>query len=765
MKRIIFILTTLLFAFGNSVLGSNNAQGVAELSSTSPSGAGKVYVTCVANGAAQPSDPSDSEYTSPSADKTSDSGNSTKWDFYFYAKANDGYKFVGWSETDGQYDLGNSSPLKRTITSGSSKTGSTTTKIYYAHFIRRTIANLTFEATTNGTYTATDGTTTVTNSGSMTTEDIVTLKATPASGYKVYGWYTKSGDTKTYFAFDSNIAKKFEEDATVGVDFVETETPVFIIKGKTPTYTDLNSAITAAGTSGTIVLVASGTVPAGNYTIPAGVTLLIPYDAAYTEETTEPTRVSTYTKISVYKTLKLAPGANIMVNGAICVGGQQYNAGAVLSGSASSGSPGAVSGAYGCIDMSEGGNITLNNDAKLYAWGYITGQNKDQGNNTSGVGSIDAKSGSTVYEDFVIGSWRGGTATVSMRSNSQKVFPFNQYFLPNIEVPLTLEYGATEIVNTSVTMSGSVYPMNSITFIGSSDGFFTLSSGATLTKWYDATTDYMRVDLNGTCALNSIEVEVSGYTINSASFVLPITNNLDVRVAGGTLSLSKDLCVLPGARIEIGSGATAQVSANLYVYDLDEWDDGYFVCGSSYYYVSYELRPTSHYSRTGYTSTAKLADAKLTVDGLLNISGKLYCTSSGANICSTGGGQVKFTAAPTATATTYQATQSNTTIAYSSISCVAPWLQNADGTHVATAGVSAGTTYYYYDGRWNTSASPWAIGDVNHSTTVSLADVPTLIEVLLGHRSADSYGTANVNNDTELNKDDVDALVDVIMNK
>ena len=215
------------------------------------------------------------------------------------------------------------------------------------------------------------------------------------------------------------------------------------------------------------------------------------------------------------------------------------------------------------------------------------------------------------------------------------------------------------------------------------------------------------------------------------------------------------------------------------MYDLDDWD--YYALTN--YYYSYEMRPTAHYSRTGWTSKAKLDDAKLVVDGTLNISnsGKVFVTTHGSNICSTGGGKITFSAAPTASATTYQVLNDGSastnyksyysfvlksyTVYITAIPVQAPWLQNADGTHVATAGVSAGTTYYYYDGRWNTSASPWAIGDVNHSTTVSLADVPTLIEVLLGHRSADSYGTANVNNDTELNKDDVDALVDVILNK
>ena len=288
-----------------------------------------------------------------------------------------------------------------------------------------------------------------------------------------------------------------------------------------------------------------------------------------------------------------------------------------------------------------------------------------------------------------------------------------------------------------------------------------MNSGATLTKWYDATNDYMYVKTTGSCEVSSITVSVSSVSMNSADYVLPITSNLDIEVASGTLNMGYDLAILPGARLKVASGATTNLTANMYMYDLDEWDKWAY----GYYYAVYRYRPTAHYARTTTSAKTELADAKLDVCGTLNISGKLYSTTNGANICSSGGGQITFTTAPTATTTTYQATQSDTDVSYVSVPVQAAWLQNADGTHVATAGTTAGTTYYYYDGRWNTSASPWAIGDVNHSTTVSLADVPTLIEVLLGHRSADSYGTANVNNDTELNKDDVDALVDVIMNK
>ncbi len=749
MKKLLFVILVLLLVVSNNVLAAGDSYYVNLTAEATPTGAGTVYAGYNTSTAGTFGETSTSE--------SGEVSENTQCNFYVHAKANTGYNFLGWSESTTGTILSTDNPYQVSYTASGK-----ITKTIFARFAEKSTITITFESSTNGTYTATDGTNTVTNSGTMSTEESVTLTATPDSGYKVYGWYTKSGSTKEYFSFDAQTTKTFTSAATVGVDFIPTDTPVFLIKGSTETYTDLNDAIDAVGsTSSVIVLFKDGTLPAGDYTIPTKTTLLIPYDAAYTVETTEPTRVSSYSKISAYKTLKLAEGANITVNGAICVGGQMLNSGTLIG--TSSGSPGAVSGAYGCIDMSEGGHIQLNSGAKLYAWGYIVGQNKDQGNNTSGVGTIDALSGSTVYENFVMGNWRGGTATSNMAGNSRMVFPINQYFLPNVEVPLTIYAGATENVVTSVTMTLIGEVVVPVTFIASSGGFFKLNSGASLTKWYDATTDYLCVETSGNCEVSSITISVSSTSLNSDDYVLPLTHNLDITVKDGTLTLPYDIAILPGARIKVAEGATGLVSANLFVYDLDEW--GYYVYSNSYYYVSYELRPTSHYSRTGWGTTAKLADAQLTVDGTLNISGSMYSTASGANICSTGKGSITFTNAPTATTSTYQATMSGSTISYTAISCVAPWLMNADGTYVKTAGTSAGSSYYYYNGKWNTSATPYEAGDVNHSGDVTISDVPSLLKVLLGQDSADEYGTSNVNNDAEVNLDDLDALIGIIKAK
>ena len=86
-------------------------------------------------------------------------------------------------------------------------------------------------------------------------------------------------------------------------------------------YTDLNAAINAAvkGRKKTIVVATDGTL-SGNYTIPAGVTLLVPFDDANTPYTTEPGSVKATAAQYAFRTLTLTDDASITVNGAISVG-------------------------------------------------------------------------------------------------------------------------------------------------------------------------------------------------------------------------------------------------------------------------------------------------------------------------------------------------------------------------------------------------------------------------------------------------------------
>ncbi len=594
-----------------------------------------------------------------------------------------------------------------------------------------------FAASANSTYA---------NINSTASTDSVTISG---------GYYTDITNLSRYLVADRYIydlessTDEYAEGYRYYISTYQDGADVALNKNTSTKYTTLEAALEASTSGNTVVLINPYKLSTET-TVPSGVTLLIPYDSDYTTETTSPTTTETFDRnISAYKTLFMLSGSSITVEngGAICVGGVEYGTSGPDGGT--SGAPGCVSGNYGCIDMSAGGTITLESGANLYAWGYIVGQSMSEGDNTN-AGSIVAKSGSIVYENFYIGDWHGGGNTYALYSDrsNHKVFPFTQYTTPNIEVPLTIEYGATENVHLYIPTSSMDVEQN-CAFFGSSSSFFTMSEGCSVTKRYDPTTDRLHLDINGDMTVNGISIKMGNsslfsITISSSEFVLPITNNLYVKANSGTLTVPKDMEILPHAVVEIGEGATAEIESNVYVYDLDEWDKYAY----GYYYRTYNYRPTSHLSRTAtdWAKTDALEDGKLIVDGTMNVSGNLYTTSSGADICSNNAGTINFTAAPTAlsniyqvlgngaTETDYVASASFLTNSYTQyltqIPVNASWLHNVDDSYTKTAGSDAGTTFNYVDGYWISAAeslTAYTVDD-NSGTSKSLTEWQTLQE-------------------------------------
>ena len=442
-------------------------------------------------------------------------------------------------------------------------------------------------------------------------------------------------------------------------------------------YADLNEALSAAeaGTDKTVVVTAD-TALSGSYTIPAGVTLLVPFDDANTLYTTTPDVVETAATQTVYRMLTLNSDASITVKGAISVGGKLFTSTNVHVCK--------PTGAYGQIKMSSGSQITVENGGALYAWGYITGS-----------GNVGIKSGATVYECFQVTDWRGGSATMKFGTpaNVKKVFPFSQYYVQNIEAPLTIEYGGAEKAYIAA------YGENiAIGFVGAG-GMFELAEGATFTKTYDPATDRISFDISGNASLKGIKMKVFIATIDSANYVLPINNNVNINIHSGVTTFSQDAALLPGVQVTIGYGAelNIQSGANLYVYDADQWNKDY-VWGSTN-----GISPVA-YSPSGKGGRA-ISDTSINVNGALNVAGSVYTTAGGADIYSSQStGKYVQTAVPGTEENTYQCTQSgsswSTKITPVEIPITPAKLHNADKSYTETAGSKAGDTYVYANGKW-----------------------------------------------------------------
>ena len=546
-------------------------------------------------------------------------------------------------------------------------------------------ATVTFRPAENGSYTV-DGQTITepyTNTqGSMTAYQVV---ATPAEGYRFKGWYDV--DSGKCISTDAKTALNFDSDRTITARFVSKELALFETGGQV--FDDLNEAVAYAQTNGQskITLATDGSIR-GTYTIPAGITLLVPFDEAGTLYTTTPAYTTTKEEQKAYRTLTMAAGSSITVNGgAISVGGKHFTS--------SNRECCKPTGAYGLIKMQEGSSIMLNNGANLYAWGYIIGD-----------GSITANSGANVYEYYQVTDWRGGSQTGDMANNKQKVFPFTQYYVQNIEAALTLNAGANEYTYISVTARFIGTKSATIPFVGS-NGLFKLGADGQFTKRYIPAQDRMVFTISGEASLNSIAMSVAGVSVDSKDYVLPINNNVDIVITSGTTTIEKDAALLPGVTVFTAKDAELKVAsaASLYVYDDAEWSPNYVWCRDSS-----GICPVS-YSPSGKGSRG-IADAKVDVNGVLTVEGAVYTTATGANITSSEGtGKYAQVGAPGTSNKTYQFNQNSKE--YIGVDITPAKLHNANGSYTETANASAGTTIPYLDGVWGGAANITVDFDAN----------------------------------------------------
>ena len=634
---------------------------------------------------------------------TNESANKAEISFDYTVTSANSFKIAGaTAATSGSYrvTLDPSASFAITLVSnnGVSDTTATLKLSNFSYVAAKDSSDVTFAFDGDLGSVTVDGT--AVNSGdikNITLATGATLVATPNSGATFLGWV--DADNKIISTVTSYTLKP-AADMTITAAFASnngTGTPWFAVGaaaqksvssgllnlskiyyytvGTNYLFDDLNKAAAyAAASSSTkaVVLMNSGTLPAGDYTIPSGVTLLIPFDDVNSLYTTDAinTKDAAWVKPTAYRTLTMASGANLTVNGSMSLSAKISTA---QGSKANGGSP---TDSVSFVKMQDNSNITVDNGGVLYAYGFITGS-----------GSVTVKSGATVYECFQIMDFRGGTQTTDMKNG---VFPLSQYYVQNIEVPMTLYSGAKEKSYTAVYMSKADFA-SSVEFISNSGAMFNLTSGYVI-KDYDETADRLVVESYGSLSVSPITMSVGGTNINSKDYELPINSNISVTVHNGTITLGQDIAMLPGAEIVVYDGATCELGSgvNVYVYDADEWG-GYAAPGNKKF-IPVTYAPGRTHTRTA----ADLVDAKIVANGTLDGSaGYVYTTAGGANICSDGAGTVIMKAGTQTV--TYQLVQGT---GYSEIPLTSAKLKNADGTYVETDKAETAATFYYRDGVW-----------------------------------------------------------------
>ena len=519
--------------------------------------------------------------------------------------------------------------------------------------------------------------------------------ATPASGYTFLCW--ANGATNQILSYNATETFSFEANTPVKAIFVNNTVTYFRV-GTEAIFSDLQAAIDYVGTANkTIVLVCDGTL-SGSYTIPGNVTLVVPFDSNATIYTGNQTATSdAFVTPTPYRTLTLAENCVLTVQGSLHVSAKQ-----------SSSAEGSPVGPVGWIRMNKNSRIDVLGGGKLYAYGYITG---------SSEAKVNIASGGTVYENFQITDWRGGKASAAMAATQSQLnnwafklfvgsglplnpgaFPISQYYIQNIEVPLTLESGAQETCSTAVSVAGSdMTPM--FDFIAkandsSKNAMFRIADGASVTKWYEGSTDRLHISVSGQVDLDAMVLSLGNVpmigeiSVDSNRFTLPMTSNITVHIPSGSkVVVKQNVCLLPGVEIIIDEGGELEIAEgyNLTAYDATEWLANTYNYGGKWIPIQYA--PSKTYKRV----EADMKDARIVINGLLDASkGFLHVTAGGADICSTGKGKADL--AVGGVSKIVQATQQDTAVTYVDVPVYAPKLKQETGSYLT---VEAAAEYNY----------------------------------------------------------------------
>lgn len=447
--------------------------------------------------------------------------------------------------------------------------------------------------------------------------DGFTLSATVDSGYEFVAWRIAPEGSSVYFIESASYSLVTDLDSSICPVFAEEGTAMFRLNDD---LYYLDDAISTAVSGETIILFHSGSI-SGNYTIPNGLTLLIPYNFENSCQKDDPELVyNEYALPYAYKTLTMTSGSSITVaNGAVISVSAK-----IVSKGQFDGYNGCVGGAYGHIVMESNSNITVQNGGVMYTYGYV-----------SGSGSVTVQSGGTIWELFQIKNWRGGTITWNNEGNAQKIFLFNQYYVQNVECPLTIAQGATERMLAVINVNGGATSSSAV-FIGNGGMFY--NKTGSIRKYYNAEEDRLIIESDGDMEVAPMSFSLY-VTVNTDDYVLPLVNNMTIDVLSGTCSITQDFAFLPGSRMNIRQGATMKIreGKNVYVYDAESWDSfvgtnrkiyplNYSVAAQKAGHITTSGSGTSFNSYINIRNDSNLTDATIDINGKLIMYGKLYTT-------------------------------------------------------------------------------------------------------------------------------------------
>ena len=458
------------------------------------------------------------------------------------------------------------------------------------------------------------------------------LKAEAKAGYRFVGWFDEK--TEIFFSYDAEYTYYPDRNADILPYFVEDGEPMFSVNGVA--YYEFRTAMLASASEGQpAVLTRDYTLPAGEYTIPAAATLLLPYADGKTtinvqsdewpfanrgESSSSGNNDTLAVDYQLNKTLTIPSNAVIKNQGKIVVGGTVRGAGFA----GSCGGPHCNIQLDGRIDM-VGGSV-------LSVAGYVIG---------SGEVCTEQGGGAKIYQMFTICDFRGGGYTVAAAGDSyalgssinpsQEKFisPFTRYSARSIQTKITVKKGNTMFGYCDLYASSS-HNYTTSALLGD-EGLITLTAAdAEAVCSYDMdsyVSDYAAIgrttiSLSGDAKLGYLTLTAMSKTIRTDQLAFPVPYNYDIQLAEGSYDVIYSMMLLPGARLYVGDGATLNVgntSDDFKFLVLDGLRDH---TSSSATGVTYGQRPGQNYPMAAALKSGTFGGtgtADLVVAGTLNV--------------------------------------------------------------------------------------------------------------------------------------------------
>ena len=335
----------------------------------------------------------------------------------------------------------------------------------------------------------------------------------------------------------------------------------------------LKSKLTAAR-NGDVVILTDDVEISGNITIPAGVTLLVPYDktdkaidnynnidglpnANTATDKNNPKSAITAPMDELILTLKLNSG-RLDVYGTLVIGGM-FSGNQPISGG--------TYGKHSNLQLEKGATLNVKSGGIVSTYGYIVGG-----------GTVNLEEGGSLYEPFIITDFHGGSYLAVCSGNSNGAL-FESYAMINVQTNMIINAGADVYGYCSLYASSEKnFYASTFLVISDKDALVNLADG-TITTYYSPTDQYpaksnigtKTLTIQGDVSMGYLTIDLDSYQLNSSNNFFTLPCNINVIVDNGTLEIPKmtRVAILPGAKVKIRENSNLIVQPSGYLAVLD----------------------------------------------------------------------------------------------------------------------------------------------------------------------------------------------------